>query len=133
MKRGGAGVPLNHGVSMPYDEFIEGGDPVEYLRSFLSGHGTGVDAPAAIIVESVQGEGGVNVASIEFLRGLREVADEFGCLLILDDIQMGCGRTGTFFSFEPAGIKPDIVTLSKSISGYGMPMALTLFRRDLDI
>jgi diaminobutyrate-2-oxoglutarate transaminase len=54
-------------------------------------------------------------------------------LLIIDDVQMGCGRTGPFFSFEAAGIVPDIVTLSKSISGYGLPMALTLFHRELDV
>jgi diaminobutyrate-2-oxoglutarate transaminase len=54
-------------------------------------------------------------------------------LLIVDDIQMGCGRTGAFFSFEEAGIVPDIVTVSKSISGYGLPLALTLFRPELDI
>jgi diaminobutyrate-2-oxoglutarate transaminase len=52
--------------------------------------------------------------------------------LIVDDIQAGCGRTGTFFSFEPAGIKPDIVTLSKSLSGFGLPFAVTLIARDLD-
>ncbi len=133
MKRSGAGVPLSYGVSMPYDDFIEDGDAVEYLRSYLSGGGSGMDAPAAIIVETVQGEGGMHTASVEFLRGLRELADEFECLLIVDDIQMGCGRTGPFFSFEHAGVTPDIVTLSKSISGYGLPMALTLFRRELDL
>jgi diaminobutyrate-2-oxoglutarate transaminase len=133
MKRSGAGVPLSYGVSMPYDDFIEDGDAVEYLRSYLSGGGSGMDAPAAIIVETVQGEGGMHTASTEFLRGLRELADEFECLLIVDDIQMGCGRTGPYFSFEHAGIEPDIVTLSKSISGFGLPMSLTLFRRELDL
>ena len=54
-------------------------------------------------------------------------------LLIVDDIQMGCGRTGAFFSFEEAGITPDIVTVSKSISGYGLPMSLCLFKPELDI
>jgi diaminobutyrate-2-oxoglutarate transaminase len=54
-------------------------------------------------------------------------------VLIVDEVQVGCGRTGTFFSFERAGITPDLVTLSKSLSGYGLPMALTLIRRDLDI
>jgi diaminobutyrate-2-oxoglutarate transaminase len=131
-KRAGAGVPLHHGVSMPYDGFIEDGDAVEYIRSFLAGGATGLDQPAAIIVETVQGEGGMYVASAEFLQGLRELADEFECLLIVDDIQMGCGRTGSFFSYEFAGIEPDIVTLSKSIGGFGLPMALTIFKRELD-
>lgn len=134
MKRHGGGVPLSYATSMPYDGFLgPDTDSLEVLRSFLRAEGSGLDAPAAIIVETVQGEGGVNVASMEFLRGLQETAREIDCLFILDDIQMGCGRTGPFFSFEAAGIKPDIVCVSKSISGYGLPMALTLFRRDLDI
>lgn len=136
MKRGGGGVPLQYATSMPYDGFFDDERAVgaiEYLRMFLAADGSGLDAPAAIIVETVQGEGGVNVASMEFLRALRETATEHGALLIVDDIQMGNGRTGKFFSFEEAGIEPDIVCISKSISGYGLPMALTLFKRDLDI
>ncbi|MEX1021823.1 MAG: diaminobutyrate--2-oxoglutarate transaminase [Dehalococcoidia bacterium] len=134
MKRHGGGVPLSYATSMPYDGFLgEDTDSLEVIRSFLREDGSGVDQPAAIIVETVQGEGGVNVSSPEFLRGLQDIARERGSLLILDDIQMGCGRTGPFFSFETAGIQPDIVCLSKSISGYGLPMALTLFRKDLDI
>lgn len=133
MKRGGGGVPLGNATSMPYDGFLgPDTDSLDILRSYLAADGSGLDAPAAIVVETVQGEGGVNVASFEFLRGLEQICREFDCLFIVDDIQMGCGRTGPFFSFEAAGITPDIVCLSKSISGYGMPMALTLFRRDLD-
>lgn len=86
-----------------------------------------------MIVETVQGEGGINVARPEWLRALSELCERQDMLLIVDDIQMGCGRTGGFFSFEEAGITPDIVTLSKSISGYGLPMALTLFKPELDI
>lgn len=136
MKRGGGGVPLQYATSMPYDGFFDDERAVgaiDYLRMFLAAEGSGLDAPAAIIVETVQGEGGVNVASSDFLRGLRQTATEYGALLIVDDIQMGNGRTGKHFSFEDAGIEPDIVCVSKSISGYGLPMALTLFRRDLDI
>jgi diaminobutyrate-2-oxoglutarate transaminase len=84
-------------------------------------------------VETVQGEGGINVASAEWLRRLSALCREHGILLIVDDVQMGCGRTGPFFSFEHSGITPDIVCLSKSISGYGLPLALTLIRPDLDI
>ncbi|MEX2375983.1 MAG: aminotransferase class III-fold pyridoxal phosphate-dependent enzyme, partial [Dehalococcoidia bacterium] len=130
------GVPLEFATHMPYDGFFDSDQAmgsVEYLRTFLAADGSGMDAPAAIIVETVQGEGGVNVASMEFLRDLEATAKEYGALLIIDDIQMGCGRTGKFFSWEDAGIKPDIVCLSKSISGYGLPMALTLFKRELDI
>jgi len=136
MKRGGGGVPLQYATSMPYDGFFDDEQAIgaiDYLRMFLSQDGSGLDAPAAFIVETVQGEGGVNVASMEFLRDLRRTATEYGALLIVDDIQMGNGRTGKFFSFEDAGIEPDIVCISKSISGYGLPLALTLFKRDLDI
>src|SRR5690606_30298916 len=93
---------------------------------------SGLDAPAAIVVETIQGEGGLNVASPEWLQHIARLAKEHGALLIVDDIQAGCGRAGTFFSFESAGIKPDIVTLAKSLSGMGLPFALTLFRPDLD-
>ena len=86
-----------------------------------------------MIVETVQGEGGINVASAEWLRALAQCCRTHEVPLIVDDIQMGCGRTGAFFSFEEAGIVPDIVLLSKSISGYGLPMALTLIREDLDV
>ncbi len=136
MKRGGGGVPLQYATSMPYDGFFDDEraiGAIDYLRMFLSQDGSGLDAPAAFIVETVQGEGGVNVASMEFLRDLRRTATEYGALLIVDDIQMGNGRTGKFFSWEDAGIEPDIVCISKSISGYGLPMSLTLFKRELDI
>ncbi|WP_017622859.1 diaminobutyrate--2-oxoglutarate transaminase [Nocardiopsis chromatogenes] len=134
MKRGGAGVPLGHAATMPFDNYMDGQTPdFLWLRSLLEDSGSGLDKPAAVIVETVQGEGGINAASAGWLRGLEEVCREYGMLLIVDDIQMGCGRTGPFFSFEEAGITPDIVTLSKSISGYGLPLALTLFKRELDV
>ncbi|TQN27755.1 diaminobutyrate aminotransferase [Haloactinospora alba] len=134
MKRSGAGVPLGHAATMPFDNYMDGQTPdFLWLRSLLEDSGSGLDKPAAVIVETVQGEGGINVASTEWLRGLADLCQEYGILLIVDDIQMGCGRTGPFFSFEHAGITPDIVTLSKSISGYGLPMALTLFKRELDV
>ncbi|MFC4563158.1 diaminobutyrate--2-oxoglutarate transaminase [Nocardiopsis mangrovi] len=134
MKRGGAGVPLSHAATMPFDKYMDGRTPdFLWLRSLLEDSGSGLDKPAAVIVETVQGEGGINVASAEWLRGLESLCKEYDMLLIVDDIQMGCGRTGPFFSFEHAGIVPDIVTVSKSISGYGLPLALTLFKRDLDV
>lgn len=134
MKRSSAGVPLGHSATMPFDNYMDGQTPdFLWLRSLLDDSGSGLDKPAAVIVETVQGEGGINVASAEWLRGLADLCQEYGILLVVDDIQMGCGRTGPFFSFEHAGITPDIVTLSKSISGYGLPMALTLFKRELDV
>lgn len=133
-KREGAGLPLNNGFAVPYDTYLEdGADSIELLIRLLDDEGSGVALPAAVIVETVQGEGGINVASAAWLRNLESVCKERGILLIVDDVQMGCGRTGPFFSFENAGIEPDIVCLSKSIGGYGTPMALTLFRPDLDI
>jgi diaminobutyrate-2-oxoglutarate transaminase len=125
--RRAAGVPLEHTVPMPFNQ------PLIWLERVLTDPGSGVSKPAAVIVETVQGEGGINVASPEWLRGLASLCQRHDMLLIVDDVQMGCGRTGPFFSFEQAGIVPDIVCLSKSISGYGLPMALTLIRAELDI
>jgi diaminobutyrate-2-oxoglutarate transaminase len=105
---------------------------IDYLRKVLGDTSSGVDKPAAVIVETIQAEGGVNVASIQWLQDLAAVCREHGVLLIVDDIQVGCGRAGSFFSFERAGIVPDIVVLSKAISGYGLPMALVLLRPALD-
>jgi len=132
--RDAAGIPLANTAFMPYDGYLgEGTDTTEYLERMVADKSSGVDIPAAVIVETVQGEGGVNVASWEWLRALEQVCRRHDMLLIVDDIQVGCGRTGTFFSFEKAGISPDIVTLSKSISGYGLPMSLVLMKPELDI
>ncbi len=132
-KRDAAGVPLGHVTRMPYEGYAgEGVDTIDYLTRMLDDPGSGVDRPAAFVVETVQGEGGLSAAGPRWLRRLAEVARERGILLILDDIQAGCGRTGTFFSFEEAGIVPDLVCLSKSISGIGLPMALTLVRPEFD-
>ncbi|MFE3102355.1 diaminobutyrate--2-oxoglutarate transaminase [Nocardia tengchongensis] len=131
-KRAGAGVPLVHATPMPYDGYLDEPEDFSWMRRALDDSSSGLDKPAAVIVETVQGEGGVNVARAEWLRALAELCSARGILLIVDDVQMGCGRTGGFFSFEIAGITPDIVCLSKSISGYGLPMALVLMRRELD-
>ncbi|MDF3140106.1 MULTISPECIES: diaminobutyrate--2-oxoglutarate transaminase [unclassified Streptomyces] len=133
-KRAGAGVPLGHTVRIPYDGFSGGQvSGLTLLDSMLADSSSGLDLPAAVIVETVQGEGGVNPAGLTWLADLAELCSRRDILLIIDDIQMGCGRTGPFFSFEAAGITPDIVCLSKSLSGYGLPMSLTLFRTELDV
>ncbi|MCG3040137.1 diaminobutyrate--2-oxoglutarate transaminase [Streptomyces fenghuangensis] len=133
-KRAGAGVPLVHGTPMPFDRYLDGKvEDFLWFERLLEDSGSGLNRPAAVIVETVQGEGGINVARAEWLRALADLCKRQDMLLIVDDIQMGCGRTGAFFSFEEAGIVPDIITVSKSISGYGMPMALTLFRPELDV
>ncbi len=119
---------------MPYDGYFgEGVDTIAYLDRMLSDPSSGFDEPAAVIVEAVQGEGGLNVARVDWLRRLEAPCNKRDILLIVDDIQAGCGRTGTFFSFEPAGIRPDIVTLSKSLSGYGLPFSVVLIKRALDL
>lgn len=134
MKRAGAGIPLVHTTPMPFDDYFDGSvEDFGWMERILTDSGSGFNKPAGVIVETVQGEGGVNVARAEWLRGLAELCKRHEILLIIDDVQMGVGRTGPFFSFEIAGITPDIVTLSKSIGGYGLPMALTLFKREHDI
>lgn len=131
--RQACGVNLTGTSFMPYDGYMgEGVDTTEYLDRMLSDSSSGMDYPAAVIVETVQGEGGINVASFEWLRKLEAVCRKHDLLLIIDDIQVGCGRSGRFFSFEEIGIQPDIVTLSKSLSGYGLPFSLTLLRPELD-
>jgi diaminobutyrate-2-oxoglutarate transaminase len=134
MKRAGAGVPLSQTSQMPYDGYLKDGEDqsLALLEAILSDEGSGTDKPAAVIIETVQAEGGVNVARMEWLKELDAILKRHDVLLIVDDIQVGCGRTGPFFSFEPAGIKPDIVCLSKSLSGFGLPLALTMFRPELD-
>ncbi|WHI53468.1 diaminobutyrate--2-oxoglutarate transaminase [Microbulbifer sp. MLAF003] len=131
--RDAAGVSLNGTHRMPFDDYLgKNIDTTEYLDKVLSDSSSGINSPAAVIVETVQGEGGINVASIEWLRNLQSVCKKHGLLFIVDDIQAGCGRTGNFFSFEEAGIEPDIITLSKSLSGYGLPFALVLMKPELD-
>lgn len=130
VSREGGSLPLTNVTFAPYDGTF---DSLAYLRWMLEDDHSGVDKPAAIILETVQAEGGINVASVEWLRGVRELCDEHDVLMIVDDIQVGNGRAGTFFSFERAGIVPDMVTMSKSISGFGMPMALLLLKPELDI
>lgn len=134
MKRRGAGIPLTNSSKIPYDDYFSGvAEDFIWLERVLADSGSGVDLPAAIIVETVQGEGGLNAARVEWLQELERLCRHHDILLIVDDVQAGCGRTGTFFSFEEAGIMPDVICLSKSISGSGQPMALTLIRPEYDI
>ena len=119
---------------MPFDGYFgPETNTIDYLRRYLEDTSSGIDTPAAVVVETVQCEGGVNVARTQWLRELGSLCREHGILLVVDDIQVGCGRTGTFFSFERAGIEPDIVALSKSLSAFGLPMSLLLFKPELDI
>jgi diaminobutyrate-2-oxoglutarate transaminase len=132
--REAVGTPLSHTRFMPFANYYgRDADTLAMMERQLSDPGSGLDKPAAVLVETVQGEGGLNTASMQWLRGLAALCQRHDLLLIVDDIQMGCGRTGRFFSFEEAGIVPDIVTLSKSLSGYGLPMSLVLLKPELDV
>lgn len=123
---------LSNVVRVPYDGYLSG-DGLDFLERSLDDPSSGIDAPACILVETIQGEGGLRAASCAWLRRLRAIADRCGALLIVDDIQAGCGRTGTFFSFESFDMRPDLICLSKSISGIGLPMALLLIEPEFDI
>jgi diaminobutyrate-2-oxoglutarate transaminase len=138
-KRRGAGISLPESAVMPYDGYLDGAHPGPaeqahaWFARVLDDPASGFERPAAVIVETVQGEGGINVARDEWLRVLADLCRRHEILLVVDDVQMGVGRTGPFFSFESAGIHPDIVCVSKSISGYGLPMALVLMRPEHDV
>lgn len=131
--RDAAGVDPQHTTFMPYDGYLgEHLDTLLFFEKMLVDNSSGLDKPAAVVVETIQGEGGVNEASYDWLRRLERLCNDHDIVFIVDDIQVGCGRTGTFFSFEDAGINPDIVTLSKSLSGFGLPMSVVLMKPRLD-
>lgn len=131
--RAASGVSLASATFMPYDGYLGPAvDTADYVRKILVDESSGVDCPAAILVETVQGEGGINVASRKWLQSIQTIAKDVGALFIVDDIQMGCGRTGEFFSFEFAALAPDIIVLSKSLSGYGLPLSMLLIKDGRD-
>nr|WP_237267480.1 diaminobutyrate--2-oxoglutarate transaminase [Sulfitobacter alexandrii] len=134
-KRGGAGSgTLGDVTHMPFEGSLgENVDTLELIEAMLSNPSSGIDAPAAFIFEPIQGEGGLNAASDAWMQGVEKIARKHGALLIVDDIQAGCGRSGSFFSFEASGIKPDMITQAKSLSGFGLPFAALLIRPDHDI
>lgn len=130
--RDGAGQILPNVTHIPAPGMFQELDTIAYMERLLTDDHSGVEKPAAVILETVQADGGINVFDPAWLRRLRDLCDRYDILLIVDDIQVGCGRTGTFFSFERADIVPDMVTLSKSIGGCGMPLALVLMKPELD-
>ncbi len=131
--REGAGVVLTDVTHIPTPYMFPDFDVLQYMQTLIDDDHSGVSKPAAVFIEPVQADGGIHVFSVEFLKGLREFCTRNDILLVCDDIQVGSARTGYYFSFERAGITPDIVTLSKSIGGYGMPFALVLFKPELDV
>jgi diaminobutyrate-2-oxoglutarate transaminase len=130
-----ASQPLLTNVSrMLYDGYLSNQvDTADLIEALLGDPSSGIDKPAAIIFETIQGEGGLNCASRKWAQSVAEIARRHGALLIVDDVQAGCGRSGKFFSFEALGIEPDIVVMAKSLSGFGLPMSMLLLRRDHDV
>lgn len=131
--REGAGVGLNDVTHIPAPYMFPQLDTIDYMETLINDDHSGIEKPAALIIETVQAEGGIQVLPVDWIKRARSFCDKYNILMIVDEIQSGNCRTGTFFSFERAGIVPDIVTVAKSIGGMGMPMALTLFKPELDI
>ncbi|OZB76372.1 MAG: diaminobutyrate--2-oxoglutarate transaminase, partial [Halothiobacillus sp. 13-55-115] len=138
--RNAAGVPLNNITHMAFGcetlcpgcKLGCGMSSLERMRDIYTDPASGVTKPAAFLVETIQAEGGVRIASQEWLLGVQQLARELGALFIVDDIQVGCGRTGPYFSFESFGLDPDIITLAKGIGGFGTPMAMNLNKPEHD-
>lgn len=128
---------LQHVVRMPYEGYFGQSACVDaeadWLERLLCGSGSGIEPPAAFILETVQAEGGLNVASRRWAQRVAALARALGALLIVDEIQTGCGRVEHFFGFEALGLRPDLICLSKSLSGLGTPCAALLMRPSLDV
>ncbi|WP_346282528.1 Pls/PosA family non-ribosomal peptide synthetase [Pseudonocardia sp.] len=105
---------------------------VSFLERALRDPNGGLELPAAVIMEMVQGEGGVIPARKEFVQRVRELTRELAIPLIVDEVQTGCGRTGTWFAFEQYDIEPDVIVASKALSGMGLPVAIVLYAEELD-
>ncbi len=133
ISRRGAGTALENVTFIPAPYMFPELDTVAYMQRLIDDDHSGVEKPAALFIETIQAEGGIRVFEVEWLQRVRKFCDDNDILLVVDDVQVGCCRSGEFFSFERAGIQPDVVTMSKSIGGYGMPLAITLFKPELDI
>ncbi|MEE1219521.1 MAG: diaminobutyrate--2-oxoglutarate transaminase [Ruminococcus sp.] len=130
--RKGSGATFVDCTHIPSPYMFEGLDVIKYMQTLIDDDHSGVEKPAAVVMETVQAEGGIRVFDDEFLRAVREFCTKNDILMIVDDVQVGCCRSGSFFSFERAGIAPDIVVMSKSIGGLGMPLAIVLHTEELD-
>lgn len=131
--RKGAGVNLDNVTFIPSPYMFPELDTVEYMQRLIDDDHSGIEKPAALFIETIQAEGGIRVFEVEWLQRVRKLCDDNDILLVVDDVQVGCCRSGTFFSFERANIQPDIVTMSKSIGGYGLPLAITLIKPEIDV
>ncbi|MFH2114249.1 MAG: aminotransferase class III-fold pyridoxal phosphate-dependent enzyme, partial [Spirochaetota bacterium] len=100
----------------------------EFLERVLSDSHSGFSKPAAVLLESVQGEGGTIIPTTRFMKRIREICDKHEVIMICDEIQSGLGRTGKMFAFEHFDIVPDIVTMSKALGGIGFPISAIAYR-----
>jgi diaminobutyrate-2-oxoglutarate transaminase len=132
LHRAAAGVTLDHVTRVPFDGYLGEVDTLDALRRQLDDPSSGITPPAAFIVETVQAEGGVNIGRPEWLRAVRDLARAHGSLFIIDDIQVACGRTGNYFSFDGMDLDPDLIVMAKGIGGYGVPMAILLIKPEHD-
>ncbi len=131
--RQAAGIPLGHVMRLPFEDAPGGGiEAIENYRAALKDSSSGLLPPAAVIVETIQAEGGVHVGSKEWLHAVQNMARDVGALFVIDDIQVSCGRTGSYFSFDGLGLEPDIICLAKGIGGFGTPLAMTLNKPEHD-
>ena len=127
-----AGVPLENIHRLPFETAPGGATAVAEYAAALRDPSSGLQPPAAFLVEAIQAEGGVNVATQEWLHEVQDLAHEVGALFIIDDIQAGVGRTGGYFSFDGMGLDPDIITLAKGLGGFGTPIAMNLNKPAVD-
>jgi len=124
--------PYSYRFPLPVQkEGDEGKVVLRYLEESITDEHSGLDKPAGILVEPVQGEGGYIVPPNDFLPGLREIADKFQIPLIIDEVQTGFGRTGKFWGCEVTGTSPDIMCVSKSV-GAGIPLSLVAYKKEYD-
>lgn len=130
--RGAAGVQLDNVYHHTFGDNNDALDELAALRDRYRDPHSGLEKPAAFLVETVQAEGGVYVANADWLEALDSLAKELGALLIVDDIQAGCGRTGSYFSFDDIKIDPDVICLAKGLGGAGTPMAMNLVKPEID-
>lgn len=132
-------MPDVHFLPFPYDyrcPFSLGGEAswqtsIAYIERLLDDGNSGITPPAAMILEVVQGEGGVIAAPDEWLREIRRITQEREIPLIIDEVQTCLGRTGSMYAFEQADILPDVLVLSKAIGG-GLPLSVVVYNKSLD-
>jgi diaminobutyrate-2-oxoglutarate transaminase len=126
--RSSSGVPLTNVIRDTFNDM----NALENLRQKMFDLGSGMLPPAAFIVEPVQAEGGVRVASKEWLQGVQKLANDTGALFILDSIQCGSGRCGSYFSFDDLDVDPDIIILAKGLGGFGTPIGMLVNKPEFD-